>query len=86
MQVGEPVAMMVGTNDKGDEEKDFIEIELLDAAGDPIADEEYEILLPDKSTRKGKLDGSGKARVDGVKPGACKVNFPNLYGAHWKKA
>ena len=84
MQVGEPVAVTAGMNEKSDEEKDFIEIELLDAAGEPIANEEYEILLPDKSIKKGKLDGSGHARVDGVKPGACKVNFPNLYGAHWK--
>ena len=30
-------------SEKSDEEKDFIEVELLDAQGDPIPDEEYEL-------------------------------------------
>lgn len=60
------------------EEKHWIEIELLseDPPHEPIAGAKYIIELPDKSIIEGYLDEKGKARVDGVKPGECKVTFP----------
>jgi hypothetical protein len=57
----------------------WIEIELIDDNGDPVANEAYEVELPDGSKRTGKVDGKGRARVDGILAGGtCKVSFPGL--------
>ena len=56
----------------------WIEIELVDDDGKPIANEPYLIELPDGTQRTGRKDGSGLARVDGIDPGTAKVSFPNL--------
>jgi hypothetical protein len=60
------------------DEQHWIEIELLDDEGQPIADEAYLVELPDGSKKTGRTDASGKARVDGVDPGTAKVSFPDL--------
>jgi hypothetical protein len=60
------------------EETHWIEIELVDDAGKPIADELYFVELPDGSSLSGRTDGAGRARVDGVDPGTAKVSFPDL--------
>ncbi|HEX9983259.1 MAG TPA: carboxypeptidase-like regulatory domain-containing protein [Thermoanaerobaculia bacterium] len=60
------------------DEQHWIEIELLDDDGQPIADEAYLVELPDGSKKTGRTDASGKARVDGVDPGTAKVSFPDL--------
>jgi hypothetical protein len=57
--------------------KDFIEIELVDENGDPIQGRKYILHLPDGKTAEGKLDERGFARVEGVPPGAYKVEFPS---------
>jgi hypothetical protein len=62
----------------GPEEKHWIEIELIDDAGNPVAGELYFVELPDGSTLSGRTDGQGRARVDGVDPGTAKVSFPDL--------
>lgn len=59
-------------------ETSWIEIELHDQEGEPIAGERYEIKLPDGKVSKGSLDGKGFARVQGFDPGQCKVTFPEL--------
>lgn len=56
----------------------WIGIELVDADGNPVAGEEYEITLPDGSVRKGTLDDAGKAHERGIDPGTCAVRFPAL--------
>jgi hypothetical protein len=58
--------------------EDYIEIELKDENGKPMANEEYILYLPDGSVRKGKLDGSGKKKEEKVPSGLCSVKFPNL--------
>jgi hypothetical protein len=60
------------------EEQHWIEIELLseEAPNEPVAGAKYIIELPDKSIIEGYLDKKGKARIEGVKPGECKVTFP----------
>jgi type VI secretion system secreted protein VgrG len=70
---------------QSDEEKThWIEIELLDEDGKPVPGEEYKVTLPDGSTvASGTLDGKGKARVDGIDAGSCKVTFPNLDKESW---
>lgn len=60
------------------EETHFIEIELLDDEGKPIANEAWFVELPDGSTKSGRTDANGFARIDGVDPGTAKVSFPDL--------
>lgn len=61
-----------------EEPQHWIEIELVDDEGKPIANERYFVELPDGSSLSGRTDGLGRARVDGVDPGTAKVSFPDL--------
>lgn len=75
---------------KDDEEKkkkkSWIEIELRDDKGKPMAGEPYRVTLPDGETvAEGTLDEKGFARVDGIDPGTCKVTFPKRHKTCWKK-
>lgn len=58
--------------------KDWIEVELFDDKGRPVADTDYILRLPDGTEKRGRLDGSGKARVDDVPPGKFRIVFPEL--------
>jgi len=58
--------------------KDWIELYLAEVSGHPVKDERYEITFADGSTRKGKLDKQGKARIDDVPPGKADVRYPDL--------
>jgi type VI secretion system secreted protein VgrG len=58
---------------------------LLDQAGKPVPGEQYSIELPDGSTTEGTLDSQGRARVDGLDPGNCKISFPNIDKKSWRK-
>jgi type VI secretion system secreted protein VgrG len=70
-----------------DEEKSWIEIELVDEDDQPIAGERYQITLPDGTTvATGTTDSNGLARVSGIDPGSCKITFPNLDKDAWEKA
>ncbi len=64
----------------------FVEIELLDDNDAPVPDEPYRVTLPDGSVRSGALDRKGRARVDGVPAGVCKVSFPGLDRSEHEKA
>jgi hypothetical protein len=74
------------TPEEQEENTSWIEIELLDEEDAPVSGERYEIELPDGTFAKGTLDGDGFARVDGIKPGACKVSFPSLDKEAWESA
>jgi len=65
--------------------KVWIEIELLDEFGKPVPDESYRIELPDSTVTEGSTDDRGRARVDGIDPGNCKISFPNLDRRSWKR-
>jgi hypothetical protein len=56
--------------------KDWIEINLVDATGIPMAGADYVVRLADGTEKKGKLDSDGRARVD-VVPGEYWVHFPD---------
>lgn len=71
------------TPEQQEENTSWIEIELLDEEDAPVSGERYEIELPDGTFAKGTLDGDGFARVDGIKPGECKVSFPELDKEAW---
>jgi hypothetical protein len=62
----------------------WIEIVLLGEDGQGIADEAYVLELPDGEVRRGKLDATGRARVDGIAEGTCTVRFPNLDEHAWR--
>lgn len=59
-------------------EEHWLEIELLDDQGQPVAGELYTVELPDGSVISGRLDALGQARHEGIDPGTAKVSFPNL--------
>ena len=64
---------------KKEEKKTFVAIELKDEDGLPKAGAKYRVTLPDGSVKEGFLDLEGKAKVEGVDPGNCKITFPDLY-------
>lgn len=62
----------------------WIEIALVDHAGEPVAHEPYEMLLPDQSTLvTGNLNAGGQARIDTKTRGICKLNFPKRHAKDW---
>jgi hypothetical protein len=62
----------------------WIELEVLDEEGNPLAEEPYEIITGDGRVRTGTLDAMGRTREDGIDPEDCKVRFPRLH--EWKAA
>jgi hypothetical protein len=62
----------------------WIEIELKDDKGNPVAEEPYLIQWPNGETIEGKLDLNGYARVDGIAQGTYKVIFPRRDAAWWE--
>lgn len=56
--------------------KDWIEINLRDAADNPIGDKEYIIHLPDGSEKRGMLDKDGFARLEDIPPGKVEIEIP----------
>jgi type VI secretion system secreted protein VgrG len=81
----EEVVQQGGEEKKEPEPPDWIELEMVNEDGEPAAGERYTIELPDGSVAEGTLDQKGYARVEGVKPGNCKVSFPNLDKKNWEK-
>lgn len=73
------------TEEEKKESPSWIEIELLDSLGNPVPGEQYRIETPDGSIAEGALDEKGFVRVDGIKPGSCKVSFPGYDGRSWRK-
>ncbi len=64
----------------------WIEIELIDENDQPVAGERYEITTPDGKVAKGSLDSKGFARLENIKPGSCKISFPELDKDAWEPA
>jgi hypothetical protein len=66
--------------------KSWVEINLKDAKGDPVAGERYRIKLPDGSIQDGTLDAFGHAEYYEINRGSCEVSFPDLEDEEWSKA
>ena len=63
----------------------WIEINLVDDEGDPVAGERYRVTLTDGTTiAEGTTDEKGFAKVTNIDPGSCKITFPNIDGRAWK--
>ncbi len=75
-----------GKDSSKEEKTAWIEVELVDEDGQPVPGERFRITLPDDSVAEGSLDDKGKARVEGFKPGNCKVTFPDLDKDAWEPA
>jgi hypothetical protein len=66
-------------------EKHWVEIQLIDDFGTPVANEEYKVVLPDGEEVEGYLDTNGFARFSSLDQGGnCKVSFPKLDSKLWK--
>ena len=75
------------SEDDEDEDKAWIEIELVDEDDNPVAGEQYRITLPDGETvATGTTDSNGIARVTRIDPGNCQITFTNLDEDAWEKA
>jgi len=65
-------------------ESAFVQVEVADSQGNPVANELVRVEFADGTVKEAKLDGSGKAKVSGPKPGSAKVSLPNVDTAVWK--
>jgi hypothetical protein len=57
---------------------DWVDIQFVDDAGEPMANETYEVILADGSTRTGTLDANGVGKLSGIIAGGCAVSFPSF--------
>ena len=78
------VAPRAPTNEQRNEKKTFVAIELVDADGKPVPFRRYRIEIPDHSTQSGMLDDRGRALVDGIDPGTCRVTFSDFHPDNWR--
>jgi hypothetical protein len=58
----------------------WLEIVLVDAGMEPVADKDYDVRLADGGTKSGKTSEKGFARLEGLTPGECMVRFPTVEG------
>ena len=56
--------------------QDWVEVRLLDESDRPRRDVEVTFYLSNGESRQERTDGRGVARIDGVPPGHCEVEFP----------
>lgn len=71
---------------KAREAKTWVEMELLDMAGEPVSGARYICVLPDGETREGKLDAKGRVRFDQIAHGNCVFVLPDLDRDAWERA
>ena len=80
-------ALSTPESETAEEEKTWIEIELIDeVTGEPIPNERYRLRLPDGTIKEGRLDANGRAREDGIDPGTAEVCFPDIDANAWRPA
>ena len=74
------------TAEENKKKKSWLEIELNDQDGEPVAGEPYEVRLPDGTAiASGTLDEHGRARIENIDPGTGKVTFPRRDASVWSK-
>lgn len=61
----------------------WLEIELHEHDGSPVAGHDYWVRLPDGEIRTGKLDGDGRARIEQIRKGTAIVRFPGTDMDDW---
>lgn len=65
------------------EHEDWIEILIADEDDQPVRDVAFELELPDGSIRRGRTDGEGIARYEGIPSGDCKLTLIELDTNAW---
>lgn len=55
-----------------------LSFQLVDLAGEPIPNVDFELTSPSGATRVGTLDEDGCARFDKLEEGECRITFPTL--------
>lgn len=63
--------------------KNWLEVELRDVDGRPVAGERYRLTSPSEVVTEGRLDGAGLAHLEGVGAGDYRLTFPDLDGVEW---
>lgn len=58
--------------------KDWIEIVIAYVDGEPVTNKEYNLILPDGSRNKGKLDQEGKLKLENIPPGKIIIESISL--------
>ena len=66
--------------------KAWVEIEVVDETGAPVAHQPYRIEAPDGEICEGWTDAKGVARIEGIPPGTCKITLTNLDEKAWDTA
>ena len=61
------------------EKKGWIGIALVDTKKRPVPNADFIVTPPGQDPVKGTLDSLGRARVEGVNPGTCNIEFPRLH-------
>lgn len=72
--------------EKAPEVRAWIEVQLLDADGSPIAGETCRITLTNGKVVEQATDKYGLVRVADIDPGKCEVTFPKLADGIWAPA
>ena len=62
----------------GAPKKTWIEIQILDAAGEPVQNRSFKLKLPTGEIRPGTTDSNGLAGFDGIDPGDCELTFDDF--------
>ena len=62
----------------------WIALEVVDDQGKPIPSLRYEMITPDGRRLTGTVGADGKARIEAIKKGTCKIEFPELPDDSWK--
>jgi len=73
-------------SDKNKDKTHWIEVELVDDAGQPVTGQTFEIKLPDGTYYTGTTDEKGKGKVTKIDPGSCDISFPDLDQDAWDSA
>lgn len=63
----------------------FIEIELVDEAGRPVAGEPFEVTTSDGQVKHGVTDANGRARINGIPAGDNQISFTKLDSDAWRR-
>lgn len=67
-------------------ELDWIEIEIVDAEGNPMPHVLVELTLPNEQTKRQMTNENGWLRVESIPSGNCSVRLPHWDRASWRPA
>jgi type VI secretion system secreted protein VgrG len=71
------------TKEEMEKKKSWIAIKIVDKEDRPVTGEPYKIVLPDGTVTEGTTDDKGKARVEDIDSGNCKICLPKREPRAW---